>query len=393
VDPPLAARPLAVVLALLLALAAGTRAPAAEPGVAPSPAEADRLYEKLRAWVDAQRETHHWSEKSIDRNVLLEEVANRVDQGQSEAAIETWLQEELAKRRMRFAPLDPEVPPDHRYALPFDRRVHWIVSARYRGYDAYALDFAMPEGTEVRAARGGSVARVVDGFRECGLPEERDWQSNTVTILHDDGSFAVYAHLQPGVAVVEGASVAVEAPIGRSGCTGDAAVPHLHFEVAALRAGGRIHSLPIRFEDGSGGAGYFPEIWSLYQNRPLAELLLRVTIAGTELSSGQPFPVSDPSPVQLHVEVVTPEGSLRDATSDPGTRYVALTPWSLTVDAAGRVTYGQRKPAWAALPDDVERGFAIVTILHRDPAGREGFFDAWLTLPASATSPAKPPRR
>ena len=382
-------------LALLSGLA-GARAPsAAEPQEAPfSPAQ-ERLFEQIRGNLEQRLEHFHISPQSIDQNVLLEEVANRIDAGESEPAILAWLGEEIPKRLLRFAPIDPDVQLHRKYALPFDRRVHWIVSQElssnesHRGYNEFAIDFAMPEGTEVWAARAGTVARVVDGFTECALPEDREYAANGVTVLHDDGSFTSYLHLRPGIPVGEGQPVALGDLLGYSGCTGHAATPHLHFQVSARRSATRVHSIPFRFEDGT-PEGYVPKIWSLYQNRPPATARLRVSVAGSELASGRPFPVADPGSAQLRVEVARADGDLRDVTRDPGTRYVALTPWSLAVDAAGRVVFGRSKP-WAPFPDDVERGFVIVAILYRGADGREGFFDAWLTLP-DATVEA-PPRR
>jgi murein DD-endopeptidase MepM/ murein hydrolase activator NlpD len=266
--------------------------------------------------------------------------------------------------------------------------VHWIASPElstgesHRGYNEFAIDFAMPEGTEVWAARAGTIARVVDGFTECGVPEDRAYAANGVTVLHDDGTFATYLHLRPGISVAEGQPVAVGDLLGYSGCTGHAATPHLHIQVSARRSETRVHSIPLRFDDGT-PEGYAPKIWSLYQNHLPATLGLRVSVAGSQLASGRPFPVGDPGSAQLRVEAAMANGSPRDVTRDPGIRYVALTPWSLAVDAAGRVSFGRSK-AWAQLPDDVERNFAIVTILYRDAEGREGFFDAWLTPPAVA---------
>jgi murein DD-endopeptidase MepM/ murein hydrolase activator NlpD len=389
VTAPVAARALAALLALLGALAAGRPAGAAEPGAPPPADAADRLFEQLRGRVEAQRERFHWSARSIDRNLLLEEVAKRIEAGDSEPEIAAWLDEELPRRLLGFAPIDPEVGAQPSYALPFDRRVHWIVSqgmssdSSHRGFDEFALDFAMPEGTEVWAARGGSVARVVDGFRECAVSKRRAWASNSVVVLHEDGSFARYDHLSPGIAVAEGQTVAVGDRLGRSGCTGHAATPHLHFQVSARRSATRVHSIALRFGDAS-EAGYVPRVWSLYQSRPPATAPLRVSIAGRELASGQPFAVADARSLQLRVEALAPTGGERDVTHDPGTRYVALTPWSLAVDTGGNVRWGARSKAWAPLPDDLERGFAIATILYRDAAGREGYFDAWLTLPAPA---------
>ena len=378
-------RAVACGLAALLALVGASAPRAAEPR-APSSAEATQLLGRLRAWIEAERERLHASPKSVDRDLLIEETATRVEAGESEAAIEAWLREEIPKRRWRFAPLDPEVPPDRKYALPFDRRVHWIVSQgnssspTHRGYDDFALDFAMPEGTEVWAAREGTVARVVDGFRECASSEDGAEGANEVIVLHDDGSFASYVRLRPGIRVAEGEPVARGALLGYSGCAAGAAIPHLHFQVSARRGATRIHSLSIRFEDGA--QGYVPEPWSLYRNRPPATARLRVSVAGSPLRDDRAFPIADTSPLQLRVEVATTTTSpLRDVTRDPSTRYVALTPWSLEVDAAGRVVFGPRSKAWAPLPDDLERRFAIVTVLYHDPEGREGYFDAWFSVP------------
>ena len=390
-----AARALVALLALLGAIAGGRAAAAAEPGAPPTAEAADRLFERLRAWLEAQRERFHWSPRSIDRDLLLEEVARRIEAGATEAALEAWLQQEIPRRLWRFAPIDPEVKPGRRYALPFDRRVHWIVSQEmssgptHRGFDEFSIDFAMPEGSDVWAARAGTVARVIDGYSECAAPEQRDYAANRVTVLHDDGSFAVYRHLRPGAVVAEGQAVAEGDLLGRSGCTGNAATPHLHFEVSARKSEARIHSIPFRFDDGS-EAGYVPRVWSLYQNRPPATAPLRVSIAGRELASGEPFEVADARPLQLLVEAPAPSGALRDVTRDPGTRYVALTPWSLAVDADGLVRWGATSKAWAPLPDDVEKGFAIATVVYRDNAGREGYFDAWLALAAATPAAATP---
>jgi murein DD-endopeptidase MepM/ murein hydrolase activator NlpD len=56
--------------------------------------------------------------------------------------------------------------------------------------------------------------------------------SNSIRILHDDGSMAVYAHLQVGRAqVYVGMRVQAGQLIAYSGNTGFSSGPHLHFAV------------------------------------------------------------------------------------------------------------------------------------------------------------------
>lgn len=113
----------------------------------------------------------------------------------------------------------------------------------------YAVDIAMPVGTNVYAARGGTVVEVAStNFRAGPNPEEEGAAANLVRIMHDDGTFAVYAHLnwntirvQPGDEVARGEYIA------DSGNTGFSTGPHLHFAVLRNR-GLHLESMPIVFE-------------------------------------------------------------------------------------------------------------------------------------------------
>jgi len=113
----------------------------------------------------------------------------------------------------------------------------------------YAVDIAMPIGTDVHAARGGVVFEVASTNFRGGLDPERDSvAANIVRILHDDGTHAVYAHLnrnsirvQPGDEVERGQYIA------DSGNSGFSSGPHLHFAVLK-NVGMRIESVPITFE-------------------------------------------------------------------------------------------------------------------------------------------------
>ncbi|WP_238978703.1 peptidoglycan DD-metalloendopeptidase family protein [Novilysobacter arseniciresistens] len=111
----------------------------------------------------------------------------------------------------------------------------------------YAVDFATPEGTPVLAARDGVVMQTEGGFGRTGLDRDRyAGRANFVRILHDDGSMALYAHLQPGgVMVRSGQRVRAGQQVGLSGNTGFSTGPHLHFVVQVNR-GMRLLSLPFR---------------------------------------------------------------------------------------------------------------------------------------------------
>lgn len=117
----------------------------------------------------------------------------------------------------------------------------------------YAVDFAAPAGTPVLAARAGIVMQTVDDVRSSAAgdgdaSEDTDSASraNVVRILHEDGTMALYAHLQTGgVRVRPGQRVRRGEIIGLSGDSGFSSGPHLHFAVHANR-GLRLHALPFR---------------------------------------------------------------------------------------------------------------------------------------------------
>lgn len=111
----------------------------------------------------------------------------------------------------------------------------------------YAVDFAAPLGTDVLAARDGVVMQVENDFGRAGLDQERyAGRANFVRIVHDDGTMALYAHLQErGVMVRMGQHVRAGQLIGRSGNTGFTSGPHLHFAVQANH-GMRLVAVPFR---------------------------------------------------------------------------------------------------------------------------------------------------
>lgn len=113
----------------------------------------------------------------------------------------------------------------------------------------HAVDLQTPQGTPVYAARGGVVMDTARHFRRAGDNLEYFGpRANFVRILHDDGSMALYAHLDyGGVSVRDGQRVKRGQRIGRSGNTGFSTGPHLHFVVQVNRSGS-LESVPFEFE-------------------------------------------------------------------------------------------------------------------------------------------------
>lgn len=163
--------------------------------------------------------------------------------------------------QMDSLPGDPTAKPRPvEYRLPLPTSVVARIDQGYGGrfshtdiQNRYAVDFAVPEGTPVLAARDGAVMQVESGFRNAGTDASRfAGQANYIRIAHDDGTMAVYAHLKRNGALVRvGQRVRAGDRIGLSGNTGYTTGPHLHFVVQVNR-GMRIESLPFRMR-GPGG--------------------------------------------------------------------------------------------------------------------------------------------
>ena len=159
--------------------------------------------------------------------------------------------------RFRYIQGDPAARHDPRrpYRLPYAVASQYPVTqafpeiATHDSIDSYyAVDFAMPVGTDIFAARGGIVFDVASSNFRAGQDIKRDGPAaNVVRILHDDGTYAIYAHLntnsirvQPGDRVERGDYIA------DSGNTGYSSGPHLHF-VVMRNVGQRVESIPVTF--------------------------------------------------------------------------------------------------------------------------------------------------
>jgi len=144
--------------------------------------------------------------------------------------------------------------PERPYRVPFGVGSTYLISQAYPSRithitadSEYAIDFALPDGTPVYAAREGMVINARhDSFRGAIAPVMLD-QANVVEILHGDGTIGIYAHLHwDSIRVRIGQHIARGQYIADSGNTGFSSGPHLHFAVVR-NAGGTNVSAPIQF--------------------------------------------------------------------------------------------------------------------------------------------------
>lgn len=148
---------------------------------------------------------------------------------------------------------------EHVYHLPYAAGMSYPViqsfGSRYThtGLEQFAIDFRMPEGTAVHAARSGVVAHLQESNdigcwkKGCGA------YANYIVVLHDDGTTGQYYHLlRDGVLVDVGDRVRVGQKIALSGNTGHTTEAHLHFAVYRAVSRGNTQSVPVRFASADG---------------------------------------------------------------------------------------------------------------------------------------------
>mgnify|MGYP000131325601 CR=1 FL=1 len=124
---------------------------------------------------------------------------------------------------------------DYTYDLPFKKGEAYTVVQGYGGLFSHknkaALDFDMPEGTPVYAARGGTIYSYKDDSDEGGPFQRYERKANYIIIRHSNGSYGCYWHLRKNGVLVKKGTVEQGQQIGYSGATGFVLRPHLHFAV------------------------------------------------------------------------------------------------------------------------------------------------------------------
>ena len=136
----------------------------------------------------------------------------------------------LSRQDVRLGSIDADHDDDYLYRLPYADDASFPIIQAYsaklshRGPEQFTLDFGMPIGTPVHAARDG------------------------VVVLHSDGTTGEYFHLAQGSARVElGERVRRGQVLALSGNTGYSTAPHLHFGVYRTARDRGTESLGVRF--------------------------------------------------------------------------------------------------------------------------------------------------
>ncbi|MFC1850530.1 M23 family metallopeptidase [candidate division CSSED10-310 bacterium] len=143
------------------------------------------------------------------------------------------------------------------YSLPYAPGTSFRIIQGFFGtfshHDKHALDWNMPEGTPVLAARGGVVVAVESKFVVGKHDPDYKTRANYVILKHDDGTYADYYHLRKGGVIVRlGQTVKTGQCIGYSGNTGYSNGPHLHLQVYKAENGLKQITYPIRFDTAQG---------------------------------------------------------------------------------------------------------------------------------------------
>ncbi|HEY8376193.1 MAG TPA: peptidoglycan DD-metalloendopeptidase family protein [Nannocystis sp.] len=121
------------------------------------------------------------------------------------------------------------------------------------GQSAYAFDFAVGIGTPLVAIADGTVSNLYAGTLPgdpCynGGGQECSGKANYVTLLHNDGTKSIYAHLS-AVSVTLGQFVPRGTPVGLSGSTGWSTGRHAHVARQENCGSGWCQSIPVSFVD------------------------------------------------------------------------------------------------------------------------------------------------
>lgn len=331
--------------------------------------------------------------ENVDIEAMTEGYHQQRLDGVDETEASLWVTEQLGNKLLAFAPIDAIHKWKIQYALPFDASIPRLLlqgsdaSFSHAGDSRHALHFIMPIGTEVLAARKGTVVSVRDGAKLRNASKNpKAGNGNWVTILHGDGTFANYGHLEPGIAVEEGQKLEPGDRIGLSGQTGFARHPNLHFEVRKRINRGESTTLPIRMAGATKRRSFVPQQGRWYTFRPRSSVELRISAGGKTLSADHRISAERGSHVDLRVELVREGVAPLDVTLDPRTRYDVVLPWNLTVPKPGQLVFS----AESGWEDEVISDDAVLAISYRDDeAGLYGVVELVFSMGGKAQADAR----
>jgi len=168
------------------------------------------------------------------------------------------------------------------YRIPFASDVQTLICQYPHGNDP-AIDFCVPKGTNVLAAKAGTVIWTVDEHGDGGPDSKFYGKANLVEVVHEDGSKALYTHLQKDSIKVKAGDVVFAGDIiGKVGLSGQTSGPHLHFHVVKLNQSMQDIFIDPNFTTSEGKPLVFKQSYTVSQNLSTAPIEDRPSSAMTK---------------------------------------------------------------------------------------------------------------
>lgn len=119
----------------------------------------------------------------------------------------------------------------------------------HKGNNSYGYDFHIPVGTPVLAMESGKVIRIIQHLQKAHQDKDKMAETNTIEVIHQDGTVARYSHLSPNSAMVKLCQDIREGhQIALSGNVGYSKAPHLHVDIFRPTDGENYRTIPLKFK-------------------------------------------------------------------------------------------------------------------------------------------------
>ena len=126
------------------------------------------------------------------------------NEGGARVAVGSQWSAVMSREDVQLGRVDADHDDSYLYRLPYGNDVSFPIIQGYgarlshRGAERFTLDFGMPVGTPVHAARDGVVVLVEDSHDAGCAREECGRYANFLVVLHSDGTTGEYFHLERG---------------------------------------------------------------------------------------------------------------------------------------------------------------------------------------------------
>ena len=123
---------------------------------------------------------------------------------------------------------------NRKYSIPFKDNILRVEAPAHKTerHLKFCIDFLLPKGTPVVAARSGTVIACQDRYKRSYKSPKFAGRRNFIIIRHTNRENSVYVHLKHrSIKVKKGQKVRRGQVIALSGQVGFATYPHLHFGV------------------------------------------------------------------------------------------------------------------------------------------------------------------